>query len=73
MPYDQRARQYSVRILRGAVDPYVATSPEFTGVVGVGNTPEEALAELYIGLESMLEHLEERGMPIPTPAPAMVD
>jgi predicted RNase H-like HicB family nuclease len=47
---------------------YVASHPELDGVLGTGETPEAALADLYAARRSMIEALLAEGYPIPQPA-----
>jgi predicted RNase H-like HicB family nuclease len=47
---------------------YVAFHPEFDGVLGTGETPEAALADLHAARQSMIEALLAEGYPIPEPA-----
>jgi len=49
---------------------FVASHPEFDGVLGTGETPEAALADLHMARRSMLEALLAEGYPIPEPAVA---
>jgi predicted RNase H-like HicB family nuclease len=62
---------------RVAIDPeqqddgcvvFVAFHPEFDGVLGSGETPEAALADLHAARRSMIEALLAEGYPIPEPA-----
>ena len=61
---------------RVAIDPeqqddgrvvFVASHPEFDGVLGSGETPEAALADLPAARRSMIEALLAEGYPIPEP------
>jgi len=47
---------------------YVASHPEFDGVLGTGETSEAALADLQLARRSMIEALLAEGYPIPEPA-----
>jgi predicted RNase H-like HicB family nuclease len=47
---------------------FVASHPEFDGVLGTGETPEAALADLHAARRSMIEALLAEGYPIPEPA-----
>ena len=47
---------------------YVASHPEFDGVLGTGETPEAALADLHAARRSMIEALLAEGYPVPEPA-----
>jgi predicted RNase H-like HicB family nuclease len=49
---------------------YVASHPDFDGVLGTGETPEAALADLHAARRSMIEALLAAGYPIPQPAVA---
>jgi predicted RNase H-like HicB family nuclease len=49
---------------------YVASHPDFDGVLGTGETPEAALADLHVARRSMIEALLAEGYPIPEPAVA---
>ena len=49
---------------------FVATHPDFDGVLGTGETPEAALADLHAARRSMIEALLATGYPIPEPAVA---
>jgi antitoxin HicB len=49
---------------------FVASHPEFDGVLGTGGTPEAALADLQAARRSMIEALLAEGYPIPEPAVA---
>lgn len=46
---------------------YIATSPEFQRVSAFGDTPQEALNELSIVMEGVIETYEEEGWPLPEP------
>jgi len=54
---------------------FVASHPEFDGVLGTGETPEAALADLHAARRSMIEALLAEGYPIPEPsvAPSAVE
>jgi predicted RNase H-like HicB family nuclease len=47
---------------------FVASHPEFDGVLGTGETPEAALADLHAARRSMIEALLAEGYPVPEPA-----
>lgn len=61
------ARRYAVRIDRDDYQGYCATSPAFADVLGVGATPEEALASLYDGLTLAVDWCLQQGEPLPAP------
>lgn len=52
---------------------YVASHPEFDGVLGTGETPETALGELRAARRSMIEALLAEGFPVPEPFYLPVD
>jgi predicted RNase H-like HicB family nuclease len=47
---------------------FVASHPEFDGVLGTGQTPEAALADLHAARRAMIEALLVEGYPIPEPS-----
>ena len=47
---------------------YVASHPDLDGVLGTGDTPGAALADLRASRRSMIEALLAEGYPIPEPA-----
>ena len=49
---------------------FVASHPEFDGILGTGETPETALADLHAARRSMIEALLAEGYPVPEPAVA---
>jgi predicted RNase H-like HicB family nuclease len=49
---------------------FVASHPDLDGVLGTGETPEAALADLQAARRSMIEALLAEGYPIPEPAVA---
>jgi predicted RNase H-like HicB family nuclease len=49
---------------------FVASHPDFDGVLGTGGTPEAALADLHAARRSMIEALLAEGYQIPEPAVA---
>ena len=60
---------YSFRVLWIEEDQqYVALCPEFPGLSGLADTPDQALAELQTALDLALEHHAEQGIPLPEPA-----
>lgn len=46
---------------------YIATSPEFQRVSAFGNTPQDALDELSVVMEGVIETYKEEGWPLPEP------
>ncbi len=51
---------------------YIASHPEFEGVLGSGATPEEALADLHQARRAMIEALLAEGYPVPEPTAVAV-
>ena len=49
---------------------FAASHPDFDGVLGTGETPEAALADLHAARRSMIEALLAAEYPIPEPAVA---
>ena len=47
---------------------FVASHPDFDGVLGTGETSEAALTDLHTARRSMIEALLATGYPIPEPA-----
>ena len=47
---------------------FVASHPEFDGVLGTGETSDVALADLHSARRSMIEALLAEGYPVPEPA-----
>jgi predicted RNase H-like HicB family nuclease len=59
-------RAYGFRIVWSDEDgAYVASCPEFPGVVAHGDTPEEAVTEARVALEAAIEMYEEEGRELP--------
>ena len=57
---------YSFRVIwSDDDDAYVATSPEFDGVSGIGDRPETALQEARAALRLAVETYEAEGWPLP--------
>ena len=46
---------------------YVASLPEFDGVLGTGETPEVALTDVQAALRAAVEALLAEGYPVPAP------
>lgn len=51
---------------------FVAAHPAFDGVLGAGETPESALADLHAARRSMIEALLAEGYPLPEPSVGLV-
>jgi predicted RNase H-like HicB family nuclease len=63
------APAYSFRVLWSDEDlAFVATCPEFEGVSGLGDSAEQALAEVQGALQLMIETYEQEGWELPAPA-----
>lgn len=61
-------QRYSFAITWSELDQnYVALCPEFLGLSGLGNTAQEAIAELQVALELAVETYEAEGWPLPGP------
>jgi predicted HicB family RNase H-like nuclease len=59
---------YSFRLTYSEEDEcYLATIPEFKGVVGHGDTRQEALQEAEVSLQAALEVYEAKTWPLPEP------
>lgn len=57
---------YHINIFYDAEDgDYIADVPDFKHVSAFGNTPEEALREVLIALEMVIEVYREQGKPLP--------
>jgi predicted RNase H-like HicB family nuclease len=48
-------------------DGYIADIPDFEMCSAFGETQQEALAEVLIARDAILETMRERGLPIPEP------
>ncbi len=48
-------------------EAYVALSPEFPGLSGIGDTREKAMTELEIALELAVETYQSEGWELPKP------
>ena len=59
--------RYAVVIEEGERN-YSAYVPDLPGCVSVGDTPEEARAEIREAIEFHLEGMREDGLPIPKPS-----
>ncbi len=46
---------------------FVASHPDFDGILGAGPTPEAALTDLHAARRSMIEALLAEGYPVPEP------
>jgi predicted HicB family RNase H-like nuclease len=60
---------YSFRVLWSDADEaFVATSPEFEGVSGLGDSAEQALAEAQAALRLIVETFRDEGWDLPAAA-----
>jgi predicted RNase H-like HicB family nuclease len=64
---------YAIVIEKAEDGGFGAWSPDVPGCVALGDTPDEAVAEMRQALLEHLELLQERGEPLPTPATVRVD
>lgn len=63
---------YAYRVAWSSEDrAYVATCAELEGLSGLGDTAQEALAELRVAVELAIEEFTESGTDFPTPLQAM--
>src|SRR5919206_1783464 len=63
-----RMNKYSFNVRWSDEDVcYVAVCPDFPGLSGLGETAEEALAELQVALTASIETYQEEGWPLPQP------
>jgi predicted RNase H-like HicB family nuclease len=65
---EQAATTYAVIIERAADGGYGAWCPDLPGVVALGDTLDETIAEMGEAIKFHLEGLREDGLPIPHPA-----
>ncbi len=57
---------YHINIFFDSEDgDYIADVPDFKYISAFGDTPEEALREVLIALESAIEMFESEGKPLP--------
>lgn len=61
-------KDYHINIFYSAEDEgYIADIPDFEMCSAFGNSPEEALREVLIAKQAMLETMQQKGLPIPEP------
>ncbi len=77
MNIKENISKYDVKISYSEKDKdYIAkvTNVEkVSAVIGIGDTREEALKELYIALEGVLEAIIEKGWEIPQPEKSIIN
>jgi predicted RNase H-like HicB family nuclease len=62
------AYHYSYHVFWSDEDgAFIATVSEFSGVSAFGETPQEALQELLVALEGVIEMYQDRGWELPQP------
>lgn len=62
------AHDYSVKVFRSGEDEgYIAVCPELHGISAFGESREDALRELDVAIDLVLEDMRETGEPIPEP------
>ena len=63
------AHDYSIKVFWSEEDEgYIAVCPELEGISAYGESREDALRELDVAIDLVLEDLRDRGEPIPEPA-----
>lgn len=61
-------KDYHINIFYSVEDEaYIADIPDFEMCSAFGVTPEEALHEVLIAKDAMIETMREKGLPIPEP------
>lgn len=48
-------------------EAYIATLPDFAMCSAHGDTPQEALEEVLVARDAIIEAMRERGLPLPEP------
>jgi predicted RNase H-like HicB family nuclease len=64
---------YAIVVEQAEDGGFGAWSPEIPGCVALGDTSEDAVAEMRQAIKLHLELLRERGEPIPAPTAVRVD
>jgi predicted RNase H-like HicB family nuclease len=64
---------YAIVVEQAEDGGFGAWSPEVPGCVALGDTSEDAVAEMRQAIKLHLELLRERGEPIPAPTAVRVD
>jgi len=63
------AHDYSIKVFWSEEDEgYITVCPELEGISAFGESREDALRELDVAIDLVLEDLRDRGEPIPEPA-----
>lgn len=66
-----KARAYRVEVVHSDDDEcFIATSPDFVGLVGAGDTTGAAAEELTNAVATAIAHATELGRPVPAPLDA---
>lgn len=61
-------KDYHINIFYSEEDEsYIADIPDFEMCSAFGDTPEEALAEVIVARDAIIETMREQGLPIPEP------
>lgn len=61
-------KDYHLNIFYSVEDEgYIADIPDFEMCSAFGNTPEEALHEVLLAKQAIIETMREKGLPIPEP------
>jgi predicted RNase H-like HicB family nuclease len=61
-------KDYHINIFYSPEDEaYVADIPDFEMCSAFGDTPQEALAQVLIAKEAIIQTMREKGLPIPEP------
>jgi predicted RNase H-like HicB family nuclease len=69
---DQHSRvagQYEIDLVPNEHGGYYARVPDFPTIFTGGRTPAEAMKNALEAIELMIEDLQDRGLPVPSPLP----
>ena len=68
----KRGDHYPIEVYWSEEDEiWVATIPDFRYCTALGDTPEEAVAEVLVAKAAWLESAREGGVPLPEPSPRL--